>query len=520
MHAAAQLSAQSSLADEPPEYVGASFDAGPLDPTTLVVFGVSGDLARRKLLPSLHNLERAGVLPAHFSIIGVSRRFESDEAFRSYARDAVLAAPRLLPDSGSVERLLARMQHVKLDFDDPEGYDRLRACLDALEGNQATPTSHCFYLSTAPEFFSVIARRLRGSGLAVPGQRASRVVLEKPFGHDLASSRALADQMACSFDESQLFRVDHYVAKETVQNILAFRFANSMFEPIWNRAHVDHIQITAAEDLGVGTRAGFYDATGALRDVVQNHMLQLLALICMEPPTSLAADAVRDEKVEVLRSVTPLQPETIAANTVRAQYVAGEVHDRRVCGYQQESGVTPGSSTETYAALRLAVDNERWAGVPIFLRTGKRLARKLTEISVQFRPGPHIASGSLGFAGTQPNQLVLAIEPNEGVSMRLGAKVAGAHTRIRPIEMAFRYGPDFAQESPDAYDRLLLDAMTGTPTLFTRGDEVTEQWAIVDPVLTGWHEGHVPMSTYAAGSQGPVAADTLLGSGREWRPIY
>jgi glucose-6-phosphate 1-dehydrogenase len=344
-------------------------------------------------------------------------------------------------------------------------------------------------------------------------------VLEKPFGRDLETAVALGHEMAGSFEESQVFRVDHYVAKETVQNILAFRFANSLFEPIWNRNHIDHVQITAAEDLGVGTRASFYEANGAVRDVVQNHMLQLLALVCMEPPASLAPDAVRDAKVDVLRAVDRLDPREVAARTVRARYTAGSVHDRLVRGYLDEAGVPADSQTETYAAVRLELDTPRWSGVPIVLRTGKRLARKLTEVAVQFKQVPHVASGALGFAGTQPNQLVLSIEPGEAVSLRLGGKVTGAQHRIRPIELAFRYGPSFADESPDAYDRLLLDAMAGTPTLFTRSDEVTEQWSIVDPILRGWREHAMPLLTYAAGSQGPGAAGALLGDGRHWRQI-
>ena len=521
MHAAAELTTPLSPAGEPSVHVEPSVHADtglesePLSPTTLVVFGVSGDLARRKLLPSLYRLDQAGVLPHRFDVVGVSRRGYTDEEFRAFVRAAIVEHSRLPPAAHRLERLLARMHHVTLEFGETDGYQRLRAQLDALDADGDEPPVHCFYLSTAPEFFAPIADGLRACGLAHPGREGSRVVLEKPFGRDLETAVALGGELAGSFDESQLFRVDHYVAKETVQNILAFRFANAMFEPIWNRDHIDHVQITAAEDLGVGTRAGFYDATGALRDVIQNHMLQLLALVCMEPPASLTPDAVRDRKVEVLRAVERLAPSAVAARTVRARYTAGTVHDRLVRGYDEEAGVPSQSRTETYAAARLELDNPRWAGVPIVVRAGKRLARKLTEVAVHFKP---VAEAG-GFAGAEPNQLVLSIEPNEGVSLRLGAKVAGAHTRIRPIELAYRYGPSFAEESPGAYDRLLLDAMAGTATLFTRGDEVTEQWSIVDPILHGWHDDDTPLATYRAGSQGPAQAEALLGSGREWRRI-
>ena len=513
MHAAAELTVPLSLVDEPPA-AATAFESEPLSPTTLVVFGVSGDLARRKLLPSLYRLDEAGVLPRRFDVIGVSRRTYTDEEFRAVVRAAIVEHSRLPPDAHRLEGLLARMHHVTLEFGEHDGYERLRARVDGLDAG-GQPRVRCFYLSTAPEFFAPVAHGLHACGLAEPGRPGSRVVLEKPFGRDLATAVALGRELAGSFDESQLFRVDHYVAKETVQNILAFRFANAMFEPIWNRDHIDHVQITAAEDLGVGSRAGFYDATGALRDVVQNHMLQLLALVCMEPPASLAPDAVRDRKVELLRAVARPTPGEVAARSVRAQYTAGAVHDRLVRGYHEEAGVPSQSRTETYAAARLELDNSRWAGVPIVLRTGKRLARKLTEVAVHFKP----AAIAGGFAGAEPNQLVLSIEPNEGVSLRLGAKVAGAQTRIRPIELAFRYGPSFAEESPGAYDRLLLDAMAGTATLFTRGDEVTEQWSIVDPILQGWYDDAAPLATYRGGSQGPVQAEALLGAGREWRRI-
>jgi glucose-6-phosphate 1-dehydrogenase len=521
MEAAAALVARPSLADEPPPENVSWLSRETVAPTTLVLFGSSGDLVRRKLLPSLCSLEQGGVLTDDFTVVGVSRRGYTDAEFRGIVHESIDASDRADADRDAVERLLARTHHVTLEFDAPEGYERLRERLDELEAGRDRPPNRCFYLSTASSFFPTIASALRRHGLAERPGATTRVVMEKPFGHDLASALTLAEQLDAAFDESQLFRVDHYIAKETVQNILALRFANSMFEPIWNRTHVDHIQITAAEDLGVGTRAGFYEQTGALRDLVQNHLLQLLALVCMETPASLAADAIRDAKVDLLRSIVPLSPADAVHRTVRAQYMAGVIHDRHVRGYHGEDGVAPDSQTETYAATRFEIDNDRWRGVPIYVRTGKRLARKLTEVAVQFKPPQHIAAGALDFAGVPANQLVLALEPGAGVSIRVGAKEVGTHGRIRPIEMAYRYGPSFAHESPAAYDRLLLDAIAGNATLFTRGDEVAAQWAIVDPILQAWSAGEVPLCSYAAGSQGPAPADELIAApgGRAWRPI-
>ena len=346
-----------------------------------------------------------------------------------------------------------------------------------------------------------------------------RVVIEKPFGTDLESARELQKTVAAAFREKQVFRIDHYLGKETVQNVMAFRFANFMFEPIWNRNYIDHIQITAAEDLGIGTRAGYYDQSGALRDLVQNHMLQLLTLVCMEPPASFEADKVRDEKVKVLDAITPPTPEEVAEMTVRAQYTAGVSGGEQVPGYLEEDGVPDDSDTATYAALRLEVHNWRWAGVPIVLRTGKRLARKVTEIAVALKPVPHLAFQSQGSVGVQPNQLILTMQPNEGVSLSLGAKIPGSRMRIRPVNMEFLYGTAFMSQSPEAYERLILDAMRGDATLFTRNDEVDAQWSIIDPILKAWSAGQPPMAHYEAGSPGPAEAEELIGGGRRWRGL-
>jgi glucose-6-phosphate 1-dehydrogenase len=492
----------------------------PVPPTTLVIFGATGDLARRKLLPALYNLAHEGALPERFNLIGISRRDQSDEDFRNWARAAVAEFSRRKPDDQVLEGLLGRMSYVGIAFDDTPGYGKLGAALDALDEEFAgQPLNRVYYLSTAPEYFPVITENLKENGLHRQEHSDVRVVIEKPFGHDLQTARSLQETVHSVFRERQVFRIDHYLGKETVQNVMAFRFANYMFEPVWNRNYIDHIQITAAEDIGIGTRAGYYDSSGALRDLVQNHMLQLLALVCMEPPASFEANKVRDEKVKVLQAIEPPTPEQVAEMTVRARYTSGMSGGDAVPGYLEEEGVPEDSQTETYAALRLQVHNWRWAGVPIVLRTGKRLARKVTEIAVQLKPVPHLAFVSKGSVGVQPNQLILTVQPNEGVSLSLGAKIPGATMRIRPVNMEFLYGTSFMSQSPEAYERLILDAMRGDATLFTRNDEVDAQWSIIDPILKAWGEGRPPLAEYEAGSPGPREADELLGPGGHWRPL-
>ena len=492
----------------------------PVPDTTLTIFGATGDLARRKLLPALYNLAHDGVLPEHFNVIGVARREESDEKFRDFAREAILEFSRRLPDAQVLDGLLSRLRYLPFSFDDAEGYVGLREMIDDLDDEAGRPSNRIYYLSTAPEYFGLIIRELGLAGLNHHEHCDVRVIIEKPFGSDLASAESLQRTVSSVFRERQVFRIDHYLGKETVQNVMAFRFANYLFEPVWNRNFIDHIQITAAEDIGIGSRAGYYDRVGALRDLVENHMLQLLALICMEPPTRFEAKAVRDEKLKVLQAITPLSPAEVARDTVRAQYTAGVVAGERVPGYLEEPGVPEDSKTETYAALRLEVDNWRWAGVPIFLRTGKRLARKVTEIVVQLEPVPHLAFASEGSIGVQPNRLILSVQPNEGVSVSLEAKIPGPRMRIRPVNMEFLYGTSFLSESPEAYERLILDAMRGDATLFTRNDETRAQWAIVEPILESWSEDGEPrLDTYPAGSPGPAAANGLLGDGRRWRGL-
>jgi glucose-6-phosphate 1-dehydrogenase len=490
----------------------------PVPATTLTIFGATGDLARRKLLPALYNLAHEGALPERFNLIGVSRRDQSDDEFRTFARDAITSFSRREPDHTVLEGLLGRMSYLGFSFDDQQGYGRLREAIEGLD-TDGGKLNRAFYMSTAPEFFPVITKELKESGLNYEPDVDVRAIIEKPFGTDLDSARSLQAVVSSVFRERQVFRIDHYLGKETVQNVMAFRFANFMFEPVWNRNYIDHIQITAAEDLGIGSRAGYYDHAGALRDLVQNHMLQLLTLVCMEPPGSFEANKVRDEKVKVLQAITPPTPEEVRECTVRAQYTAGVEAGEDVVGYLQEDGVPEDSRTETYAALKLEVHNWRWAGVPIFLRTGKHLARKVTEIAVQLKPVPHLAFQSQGSVGVQPNQLILTVQPNEGVSLSLGAKIPGSSMRIRPVNMEFLYGSAFMSESPEAYERLILDAMRGDATLFTRNDEVDAQWSIIDPILTTWHDDDaMPLHTYASGTAGPAAADELIAP-RRWRGL-
>jgi glucose-6-phosphate 1-dehydrogenase len=491
----------------------------PIHPTTLVIFGATGDLAHRKLLPAIYNLAHEGALPERFNLIGVSRSDMPHGDFRAMAVDAIKQFSRREPDESVLEKLLEEVRYVPGTFDDPSVFAQLEGCLDEFDQVAGQRMNRCFYLSTAPAFFPVIVGKLGERKLDRHEGADVRVVIEKPFGTTLAEAQQLNREVLSVFDEHQVFRIDHYLGKETVQNLMAFRFANGLFEPVWNRNYIDQVQITAAEDIGIGSRAGYYDGAGALRDLVQNHMLQLLTLVCMEPPASFEANKVRDEKVKVLHAIEPPTVEQVRAMTVRAQYTAGVSGGDEVPGYREEEGVPDDSTTETFAALKLEVHNWRWAGVPIFLRTGKRLARKVTEIAVQLKPVPHLAFQSKGSAGVQPNQLILTVQPNEGVSLSLDAKIPGATMRIRPVNMEFLYGTSFMSQSPEAYERLILDAMRGDATLFTRNDEVDAQWAIIDPILQAWGADAQPLGQYEAGSPGPAEADALLGDTRHWRGL-
>jgi glucose-6-phosphate 1-dehydrogenase len=504
-----------AIVEQQPNPLVEGLERLPVHPTTLVIFGGTGDLAKRKLLPAVYNLAHEGALPERFNLVASSRSDIPHEDYRQMARESIVQHSRRQPDEQVLDKLLERVRYVPGTFDDDSIYERLDGELREFDEEAGIPFNRVFYLSTSPEFFPVIVAKLGQHDLERHEGSEVRVVIEKPFGTRLQEALELNRQVLSVLDESQVFRIDHYLGKETVQNMLAFRFANGMFEPIWNRNYIDYVQITAAEDLGIGTRAGYYDKSGALRDLVQNHMLQLLTLLCMEPPVTFSADDVRDEKVKVLHAIKPVEPH----HDMRAQYTAGMAEGKEVAGYLEEAGVPPDSRTETYAALRVEVDNWRWAGVPIYLRTGKRLARKVTEIAVTLQPVPHLAFGAAGSIGVQPNQLVMTMQPNEGVSLSLGAKIPGTRMRIRPVNMEFLYGTAFLSQSPEAYERLIMDAMRGDATLFTRDDEVEGQWRVIDPILERWDGDGGDLPTYAAGSAGPEEANALLEPGDRWRAI-
>ncbi len=491
----------------------------PVHPTTLVIFGATGDLAHRKLLPAIYNLAHEGALPERFNLIGVSRSDLSDEDFQQQARESIAEFSRRTPDDTVLDSLVGRMRYVSGSFDDASMYDRLRKATEEFDREAEMAFNRLFYLSTAPSFFPVIAEALGEHGLAHHDEADVRLVVEKPFGTDLDSALELNRRILSVFDENQVFRIDHYLGKETVQNMLVLRFANMIFEPLWNRSYVDNVQITAAEDIGIGSRAGYYDKSGALRDLIQNHLLQLLMILTMESPVSFSANEVRDEKVKVLHAVPPPSVETVPDMAVRAQYAAGATGGQDVPGYLEEEGVPDDSRTETFAAVRLHINNWRWAGVPFYLRHGKRLARKGTEIAVTLKPVPHLAFQQEGSVGVEPNQLILAVQPNEGVSLSLVAKIPGARMSVRPVNMEFLYGTSFMSQSPEAYERLILDTMRGDATLFARNDEVEAAWAICDPILEAWQKDTAPLPQYSAGSQGPEEASRLLEPGHRWRAI-
>ena len=483
-------------------------------PATLVLFGGSGDLARRKLLPALYNLALQRLLPASFAVVSAARTPMSDEAFRLEAHDAVAQHSRTKPINEDVWSTFA--QHLRfVATPDDAGYERLAKELARVDAEVGTNGNRLFYLATPPAAYAPIIRDIGRHGLRGPG--FSRVVVEKPFGRDLESAARLSEVVHEVFRENEVFRIDHYLGKETVQNILVLRFANGIFEPIWSRQYVDHVQITVAESIGIEERAEYYDSAGAMRDIVQNHLLQLLALVAMEPPAAFDDRAVRDEKVKVLRALRPVGPGEAASRTVRGQYVAGYIEGAAVPGYRDEQGIADDSRTETFVALKCFVDNWRWEGIPFYLRTGKRLPKRATEIAVRFRVAPHrIFNEEAG--GVEANELVLRIQPDEGISLTFGAKVPVQGFRIRSVNMDFVYGAAFMVEAPDAYETLIVDAMRGDATLFTRRDEVDQQWSFVDPILASWSKDEPPLSVYPAGSWGPEEAEELMRrDGRRWR---
>jgi glucose-6-phosphate 1-dehydrogenase len=483
-------------------------------PTTLVIFGASGDLAARKLIPAVYNLLVGGLLPGRLRVVGVDLVLDD---FPKTARAAIEAHSRTEFSEEAWAELEPRLEAVKGDFADPALFKELADRLD--EGDKEGPTQRVFYLAVAPRFFGPIATSLSAVGLGAGADPPTKLVIEKPFGHDLESGLELNAEVGLAFDEDQVFRIDHYLGKETVQNLLVLRFANGIFEPLWNRRYVEQVQITVAEDLGVGHRGGYYDSAGTIRDIIQNHMLQLVALTAMEAPARFEADSIRDEKVKLLRAIRRYTPQEVSDFVVRGQYDAGWVAGEEVKAYRNEDGIPKDSTTDTYVAARLEIDNWRWAGTPFYVRTGKQLARKTTEIAVRFRPVPHLAFAQAEVGGVDANELVLAVQPDEGVSLRIVAKIPGQTMNVRPVQMEFQYGTTFLAESPEAYERLLHDAILGEATLFTRSDEVEAEWRIVDPILEAW-KTESPPALYEAGSQGPKEADELLAiRGREWRRI-
>ncbi len=486
-------------------------------PTSLVIFGATGDLAARKLLPAIYNLSLAGLLPERLNVIGVGRRESDDDSFRRHAHDSIAEHSRTGIEEDAWRSLAPRFEFLRGDLEDAKLYERVQERLQELDA--AGPTQRVFYLAVSPGFFAPIARSLAAVGLGAGADPRTRLMIEKPFGHDLASALELNAEIASAFDESRVFRIDHYLGKETVQNLQVLRFANGIFEPVWNRRYVEHVQITVAEEIGIEHRAAFYDKTGALRDVAQNHLMQLLALVGMEPPVRFDADTIRDEKVKLLKAVRRYAPDEVADYAVRGQYGAGWIGGEEVPAYADEEGVPDDSRTETYVAMRAEVDNWRWAGTPFYLRTGKRLPRRVTEIAVRFRPVPHLPFARADIGDAQPNEMVLSVQPDEGASLRLVAKVPGQTMRVRPVLMEFKYGTSFLGDSPEAYERLLHDGLLGDATLFTRADEVEAEWRVIDPILKAWESAPRP-PVYEAGSQGPPQADELLAvRGRTWRQV-
>jgi glucose-6-phosphate 1-dehydrogenase len=489
------------------------------EPSVLIIFGVTGDLARKKLLPAIYDLANRGLLPPGFSLVGFARRDWADQDFAKLTYEAVREHARTAFREEVWKQVSDGIRFVSGEFADEQAFDHLAQVVSDLDIERGTGGNRAFYLSIPPRQFPVVVRQLQRSGLSggkdQPGWR--RVVIEKPFGHDLSSARDLNDLLASVFEPHSVFRIDHYLGKETVQNLLALRFANTLYEPIWNRRYVDHVQITMAEDIGIGGRGGYYDAIGAARDVIQNHLLQLLALTAMEEPVSFASDALRAEKQKALSAVQiPGDP---MAGTARGQYAAGWQGGIPVPGYLAEDGIPPDSTTETYAAIRLGVDTRRWAGVPFYLRTGKRLATRMTEIAVIFQRAPHLPFNATDAKELGQNALVIRIQPDEGITTRFGSKVPGSAMEVRDVNMDFAYGESFTESSPEAYERLLLDVLIGDPPLFPGHEEVELSWKILDPLEEFWAADGRP-EPYPAGSAGPASADAMMArDGRAWRRL-
>ncbi|GAB4079709.1 glucose-6-phosphate dehydrogenase [Modestobacter muralis] len=487
------------------------------EPCALVVFGITGDLSRKKLLPAVYDLANRGLLPTNFALLGFARRDWGDSEFSELARSAAREHARTPWREEVWERLANSVRFIQGSFDDDNAFDELAANLTELEGSHGIGGNAAFYLSIPPAMFPTVLKQMERTGMAESTtDRWRRVVVEKPFGNDLASSRELNALVDSVFTADDVFRIDHYLGKETVQNLLALRFANELFEPVWNGHHVDSVQITMAEDVGIGGRAGFYEKTGAARDVLQNHLLQLLALTAMEEPVEFSAEEIRTEKLKVLRAVSVPEPEDMERFAVRGQYEQGWLAGQRATGYRQENGVADDSTTETYAAVRLGVETRRWAGVPFYLRTGKRLPRRVTEIALVFKRAPHLPFAPTDTEELGHNQLVIRVQPDEGMTLKFGSKVPGSVMEVRDVAMDFLYGEQFTEASPEAYERLLLDVLLGDATLFPRNAEVEASWSVIDPLEEFW-AGTTPQP-YRAGEWGPRAAEDMLAAeGRSWR---
>ncbi len=492
------------------------------EPCAVVIFGASGDLAKRKLIPALYRLVQERLLPAEFGIIGLGRTEMSNEEFRDKMKEAVAQFSEAKSVDDEVWNSFAQgLYYMPSDIGNPDDYRKLGEQLAEVDRERGTQGNHLFYLSTAPEFYAEAVKQLGTAGLTKQSEGAwKRVIIEKPFGTSLDSARQLNEQILQHLDESQIYRIDHYLGKETVQNLLVFRFANGIFEPMWNRQYIDHVQITNAETVGVEGRGGYYDKSGVVRDMLQHHVFQVLSLVAMEPPASLGAEAVRDEKIKAMAAAREFTPERIRAECVRGQYGAGSISGTPVPGYREEKGVAPDSATETFAMITMRFDNWRWSGVPFYIRSGKRLAKRVTEIAIQFKAAPHQLFGEAMMEQVTPNQLVIRIQPDEGITMRVAAKVPGQVTRIRDVNMDFRYGASFGVQLAEAYERLILDCILGDSTLYARKDMTERGWELVMPVLDEWvaTKTEAPFPNYEAGSWGPEATHQLLNQhGRRWR---
>lgn len=512
-----------AMKSENPLAAGVDLSHSP-QPCTLVIFGGGGDLSRRKLLPAVYNQGLDGELPANFAVLGFAIESMDDASYREFARQGVERFSRQALDNAYWPAFERSLHYLQGAFDDPQAYVRLKERLETIEAEFGIPGNRVFYLAIPPALIEICVTQLKNAGLVMPledNQPFSRIIVEKPIGTNLETARSVNATLGANFAEQQIYRIDHYLGKETVQNILAMRFGNAIFEPLWNSKYIDHVQITVAEAEGVGTRAGYYDGAGALRDMVQNHILQLLTLIGMEPPWIMDADVIRDHRQDVLNCLRPITERDFDQHVVRAQYGAGFHNGEDVPGYRRESGVSQESTTETYVALKVFIDNWRWAGVPFYIRTGKRMPKRVSEIAIQFKSVPPILFNANFDQPLEPNVLALSIQPNEGLSLRIATKLPGARLRIFPVKMDFRYGATFGEQSPEAYERLLLDVMAGDATLFMRRDTVESSWIWIDSILNHWAGSRMRwLPEYGAGTWGPLEADRMIESDqRKWRML-